>query len=857
MAIQMTRAEYEAKYGSQAQGTSMPTTTPKAPVQMTRAEYEAKYGSKVPTTTEPGFIQSSVQAITRPVLGMVSQARDIGGAIADVGRVLGGGEAQNVSTGPTDYNYGYLGTVPSFGAATPDKAGAQAMLRGAGAGLGMASLIPMGGAVGATGGTLLKGTLPKALGLAKEGALGGAMYGAGSSMQEGEDLGKTLESTVAGGVIGGVATPLIGAGVPFLGKMLAKKGRETFTEAGKSASAVEHNTKVLNTLSDSYKVVKNVDEKSAARGVDVKKTLANSDLLVDSVDNTGTINTENARAELQKFISDGPETVISDTLKKEGKSIDPELLKAQMKADINNSTLTGTRKQAALNKVDAEVDGLKLDATPDGKIPLLLIHKAKSDIYSTINYLGDPAGAKADKLIAKSLKETVEKNTTSADVKALNKELTTHYAVMDYLNKINGKKIEGGRLGKHFARVTGAIVGSHFGPLGSIAGSEIAGGIKGLSMRGTLSKKTGNVLRSSEAMQKAIKANQSSKSVGNLNIPQNKTIINTTADITPSITSKPEVKSVLPRGGNFIIGDSKFLQDIRSKQLPKERSVEDTAKRLGVLNQYKEELNKAGREAQKKAGVSFTLPNNLKITDAYPKDYLGMNMKELERLAKEQNYPLYDKLIKNVDSQIGIEDKLKAIANIYSELQKNKFKNLAGAPVGLGIMGTSNQDIKFGEKDIKETKTGLGKYKYERTQEPTAFDGDSLIKAIANNETGTTTIKNPYTFSKWSDPMKGPKSKYGKDLGKYQITSARLKEKAEAFLGKKVSDEEFLKNPSLQDKFMKEEILWLKNLGLTPEEILAVHRHGWGDLSKEAINKAKEARKKYINNAISFIKSNK
>ena len=176
---------------------------------------------------------------------------------------------------------------------------------------------------------------------------------------------------------------------------------------------------------------------------------------------------------------------------------------------------------------------------------------------------------------------------------------------------------------------------------------------------------------------------------------------------------------------------------------------------------------------------------------------------------------------------------------------------------GAGLASADTSDIKFGEKDIKETKIRMGKYRYERTQEPTMFDGDALLKAIANNETGTATIKDPYSFNKWSDPKAGPLSKYGKDLGKYQITSARLKEKSKQFLGRVVTEKEFLSSPELQDKFIERQILWLKNQGLTPEQILAVHRHGWGDLSKKAIERALNERKSYVDKAVSFIKENK
>ena len=176
---------------------------------------------------------------------------------------------------------------------------------------------------------------------------------------------------------------------------------------------------------------------------------------------------------------------------------------------------------------------------------------------------------------------------------------------------------------------------------------------------------------------------------------------------------------------------------------------------------------------------------------------------------------------------------------------------------GAGLASADTSDIKFGEKDIKETKIRMGKYRYERTQEPTMFDGDALLKAIANNETGTATIKDPYSFNKWSDPKAGPLSKYGKDLGKYQITSARLKEKSKQFLGRVVTEKEFLSSPELQDKFIERQILWLKNQGLTPEQILAVHRHGWGDLSKKTIERALNERKSYVDKAVSFIKENK
>lgn len=263
------------------------------------------------------------------------------------------------------------------------------------------------------------------------------------------------------------------------------------------------------------------------------------------------------------------------------------------------------------------------------------------------------------------------------------------------------------------------------------------------------------------------------------------------------------------------------------------------------------------------------------VDDLTSIDYDKSKMKDLEMSNTEEAvltnyYDMQDNLKKiQKKSDITVTPVTKENDNgdpltwINVKFGKN-FKKSAFGLAGLAALGTANQkasadtdDIKFGEKDIKETKIRMGKYRYERTQEPTMFDGDALLKAIANNETGTATIKDPYSFNKWSDPKAGPLSKYGKDLGKYQITSARLKEKSKQFLGRVVTEKEFLSSPELQDKFIERQILWLKNQGLTPEQILAVHRHGWGDLSKKAIERALNERKSYVDKAVSFIKENK
>jgi predicted ABC-type ATPase len=122
--------------------------------------------------------------------------------------------------------------------------------------------------------------------------------------------------------------------------------------------------------------------------------------------------------------------------------------------------------------------------------------------YSNINYL-DKEKQIADKAIAKGLKDTVE-TYSNEEIGKINAELSQWYTLQSYLEKINNKKVEGGRLGKYFAKTIGAIVGAKFGPLGSIAGSELAGGIKGSQMASKLSKTTGREIEQSPIIQGAV-----------------------------------------------------------------------------------------------------------------------------------------------------------------------------------------------------------------------------------------------------------------------------------------------------------------------------------------------------------------
>ncbi len=304
--------------------------------------------------------------------------------------------------------------------------------------------------------------------------------------------------------IPGIGT-VIGAGFPTVAES-AQSFNNRFGRDGKINRIVSSRKNELGKL-DNYASVDRVVQKAKDKGFDVKDFVAKSDLLHQSVDKTGTISTKGEGEAVQKvqdFVNKNGEDVVNKILEKEGKAIDPATLETKLKQSVMNSGLQGGNLTKALNEIGTDMAGYKMRVDKDGKIPLAVIHSAKVDKYSNINFMSDPSTQKTAKVIARTLKKVVEDGTTSADVEAINKELSKYYTVIDYLGKLDGKKVDGGKLGKYFARVVGATVGSHFGPLGTMIGAEAGGMVKGNSLKRVFGGKTGLDLKSSQMMKDAI-----------------------------------------------------------------------------------------------------------------------------------------------------------------------------------------------------------------------------------------------------------------------------------------------------------------------------------------------------------------
>lgn len=368
--------------------------------------------------------------------------------------------------------------------------------------------------------------------------------------------------------IPGAGTLLTG-GISTAGE-LGKSIQNVRDPAIKATKLVEKRTKELNKL-DNYVALKKQTEKGLQRGIDIKKVLAETDVLHGSVDKNGTINTLGKGGAVDQYRTqyvDGNEAIVSQALKKENRSVAPQLVKAELRRAILNSGLEGSSLIKAEKAINNEIAGYARRAGPNGTIPLATLHDAKVDKYSNINFLGDPAKQKYDKVVANTLKNIIEKNSKSIDVQNVNKELSKHFAVIDYLEKLNNKKVEGGRLGKYFASTVGAIVGSQFGPVGGVVGAELGGRVKGNLMSRAFKGKTGIQPTQAEAItqaktflgEKPLQIGQSSNMAGSLNASQANTITPTNIGISKTVPEQTYL-------GQGITEGKQILENLKGTQL--------------------------------------------------------------------------------------------------------------------------------------------------------------------------------------------------------------------------------------------------------------------------------------------------
>lgn len=276
----------------------------------------------------------------------------------------------------------------------------------------------------------------------------------------------------------------------------------------------------LANIEGSYATTRKANKFSKDQGYESRKRVASTDVLVGAVDNTGTIRTTQPGGAIDQYKAqtlDGAESTVRKNLVRLGEKVKPEVIQAELLKAIDESGLQGKDLTTARRNVAAEIAGYKLKADKQGFIPLELVHDAKISTTKQINYQTPPEVAAYRKAVAKGLKKTVENN-SSFNTEQVNAEISKYLEDVKLLERLDGKKVKGGKLGKYFSQISGNMIGGIAGAavggpagsaIGTIIGGELGGRIRGLQMEKSLGGRTGTTAEKSLILQKAIDTSNS------------------------------------------------------------------------------------------------------------------------------------------------------------------------------------------------------------------------------------------------------------------------------------------------------------------------------------------------------------
>lgn len=316
----------------------------------------------------------------------------------------------------------------------------------------------------------------------------------------------------------GLGTAL-GAGIPIAGKLSSKLlGKALIPAEEKLASqatkTIQKREEDLIGIESGYQKIRKAQEYNPQFS-ESRSRVANSDVLVDSVDESGVIRTKGTGGAIDQYraeTTDKAESVVYDLLEKEGATIKADSLLTVLKNSIKNSTLPAKEMQSALKESDAIVAAY-VAQFPDGKIPLSYLQEQKIKESKLINYQTPPEKNALNKALSRGINDSI-KSTSRYNIDGVNKELQKYYKDIEYLELLDGKRVKGGKLGKYFARAGGYLAGNIAGnavggPLGSIvgtvAGGELADKITAKMLQGTFGERTGTKIPTSKVVNDAVR----------------------------------------------------------------------------------------------------------------------------------------------------------------------------------------------------------------------------------------------------------------------------------------------------------------------------------------------------------------
>ena len=533
--VRMTRAEYEAKYGTKPVVATSTLDNDPIPVRMTRAEYNATYRPKKETYG---------QDVSRDFTSM-GQNVD---AELQKGKESIAATRQRVESGETSP---IKGTFQTLGGGL--FAGANVLAQSA---LGLArTVLPQSVE------TRLSETIGKDLAVLtapetraafvermkqSEGGVIAPNFTkyldrkAGAFMDEVGQVYKNdpnfrADVQAAGGILSWLSTPSatakavegtldVATDAAKLSAPVVKSAEDVFSTIKIQATrprndkAVERVTNEIADIENNYVKTRNKLDRDP-NAVDSRARIAQSNVLDGATDNDGLIRTKQKGGPIDRYKStpiteDGltlldVEDVVKRNLDTEGRTVNVNELKTNIYGAVMDSGLEGADLASALKRVEKDLAGIAIRADEFGDVLLSKIQDAKISTTKNIDYT-KPVGTTYRKTLARVYKETIEEK-SGLPIKEWNQELAKYYKDIDRLADLDGKRVKGGRLGKYTAGIVGSGIGAIAGTagggtgalIGGMVGGELASAIKGRAMAGTFRRGIDGKMPQSEVLAQA------------------------------------------------------------------------------------------------------------------------------------------------------------------------------------------------------------------------------------------------------------------------------------------------------------------------------------------------------------------
>lgn len=320
----------------------------------------------------------------------------------------------------------------------------------------------------------------------KDVAAGGA-----KAMQSFMEHNKLLPNAVSKPLNRGAELLETGANAPF--KAAAAPFRQNDTKV------IAAREQALKDLEEKYAQLRESAARNPAETAATRARVARSNILTEDnmINSDGVIigAKDAAKTYIRENVGQG-ESLVKQLLQKEGVSVDLSVVERELNK-VMKEAFNGRELISALNAVKREMAGLRL-ANKGGRIKLTDVHDAKVSRQPGSKAYDNSETKALDKQIARAHKQVVEKN-SQEQVKAINAEIGKFLSDAEYIASLNGKRIASGKLGKAVQRVGGSVAGAVAGgaigglpgvAIGSYVGGAVSERLAGRALRKAFGKAT-------------------------------------------------------------------------------------------------------------------------------------------------------------------------------------------------------------------------------------------------------------------------------------------------------------------------------------------------------------------------------